>query len=86
VSLALVVACTLTTVTKVALLLFTIYSIQTIKQSIFYSNDNHRHVCMYACMQMTFQFHTLYECVKKVVKMEQEAFESKCDVRKDFDK
>jgi hypothetical protein len=63
VSLALVAACTLTTVIVVALLLFTIYSNQTIKQSIFYSNDNHRHVCMRACMQMTFQFHTLSECM-----------------------
>jgi hypothetical protein len=36
VSLALVAACTLTTVTIVALLLFTIYANQAIKQSIFY--------------------------------------------------
>jgi hypothetical protein len=40
---------------------------------------------MYACVQMAFQFHTLNECVKRVVKMEQEAFENKCDVRKDFE-
>jgi hypothetical protein len=83
VSLALVAACTLTTVTIVALLLFTIYSIQTIKQSIFYSNDNHRHVCMYAS-DISIS-HT--KCVCDMLhEMEHEAFETKSGVGKVFKK